>query len=174
MAERILAEFATPDELAAALRALRRGGRRALDAHTPYSTEAVRDALEHKPSRLPWLIFLGGVAGAGGAYFLQWLLVAWLYPLDVGARPAHMPLAFVPITFEMGVLLASATAFFGVLGLGRLVKLWDPVFEADGFESSSVDAFWLSVADAGDQADSVVAELERLGARRVLRIEVRP
>jgi hypothetical protein len=56
-----------------------------------------------------------------------------------------MPLAFVPITFEMGILGASFAAFFGVLWAGRLVRPWHPVFEADGFDSASVDKFWLAV-----------------------------
>ena len=56
-----------------------------------------------------------------------------------------MPLAFVPITFEMGVLFAGLTALIGVFFWGRLLKLWDPVFEVPGFDSASKDKFWLRV-----------------------------
>jgi hypothetical protein len=51
-------------------------------------------------------VFAAGLGAVAGAYGLQWLLNAYLYPLDAGGRPAHFPLAFVPITFEMGVLFA--------------------------------------------------------------------
>ena len=87
--------------------------------------------------------------GASAAYALEWYTTAHLYPLDVGGRPPHMPLAYVPITFEMGVLAASATAFVAVLVLGKLVKLWDPVFEVPDFGTASVDHFWLRVDDDG-------------------------
>ena len=117
------------------LRALRDKGYRELDAHTPYSTEVVRSALELPSSPLPIFILACAVVGAGLAYLLQWWLVAFLYPVNVGGRPAHMPLAFVPITFEMGVLFAAFGAVFGVLVAGRLLRLWDPVFTKDTYES---------------------------------------
>jgi hypothetical protein len=173
MPKLLLAEFSSPEALARAARALREQGYRRLDAHTPYSTEVVREALAIGTSRLPLAIFVAAIVGAGGAYGLEWLLVAYLYPLDVGGRPAHMPLAFVPICFEMGVLLAATTAFFGVLFAGKLLKLWDPVFEIEGFESASVDKFWLSV-DAADplfDPDTTAAEVERFEPLRQVLLE---
>lgn len=172
MTRSLLFEFDTPTALAQAARLLRERGHRALDAYAPYSTEEVREALDQGPSRLPIAVFCAALLGAAGAYGLQYYTTAYLYPLDVGGRPPHMPLAYVPITFEMGVLAAAATAFFGVLVLGRLVKLWDPVFEIAGFESASVDHFWLRVDDEGAlDPDAVRAELAPLGPRRHVLLE---
>jgi hypothetical protein len=164
----LLVEFESSRRLAEALRALRAQGHHRLKAYTPYSTPEVREALALPRSRLPLFVFLGGLAGAGGAYFLQWYLVAHLYPLDVGGRPPHLPLAFVPITFEMGVLLAGITAFLGVFVLGRLVRLWHPVFEVEAFESASVDRFWLRI-DASDpdfDAQALARAVEPFEPRR--------
>jgi hypothetical protein len=165
----LLLEFAGPDELAHAARQLRARPGLELDAYTPYSTEEVREALALPPSRLPRLVFAAACLGAGGAYFLEWLTTAYLYPLNVGGRPLHMTLAFVPISFEMGVLLAAVTAFIGVLVLGKLVVLWDPVFEVPGFESASVDRFWLRVS--GPALESARAELDALQPLRQIRLE---
>ena len=128
----------------------------------------MREALALGPSPLSGLVFLGAVFGAGAAYFIQWYTTAHLYPINVGSRPLHMPLAFVPITFEMGVLGAAFTAFFGVLIGGRLLKLWDPVFEVQGFETFSVDHFWLRVdePDATFDPARVQDELAPFGPRR--------
>lgn len=156
----LLTEFGSPEDLALAARHLRAQGERRLDAYTPYSTEAVREALELEPSPLSRLVFVGAVLGAAGAYFLEWYTTAHLYPLNVGGRPPHMPLPFVPIAFEMGVLLAAFTAFFGVLVGGRLLKLWDPVFEVPGFESVSVDRFWLRVDESDSAFDPVRLQQE--------------
>jgi hypothetical protein len=145
MSSYLMAEFETPEALAGAITKLQEQGRHELDAYTPYSTEVVREALGWKRSRLPVAIFAVGISAAGSAYLLQWYLVGYLYPLNVGGRPPHMPLAFVPITFEMGVLFAGFTALLGVCLLGRLLKLWDPVFEVPGFVSASDDKFWLRV-----------------------------
>lgn len=145
MKRRVLMEFESPEKLAQAARALRERGYRHLDAHTPYSTDAVREALDLEPSALPRAVFAAALIGAGGAYLIEWYTNAVLYPLDVGGRPPHMALAFVPICFEMGVLAAAFTAFGGVLVAGKLLRLWSPVFEVPGFESASLDRFWLSV-----------------------------
>lgn len=167
----LLIEFDTPDALAQAARRLRERGLTDLDAYVPYSTEQVREALGIPRSRLPVAVLCAALSGAGAAYWLEWYTTARLYPLDVGGRPPHMPLAFVPITFEMGVLLASFTAFFGVLVLGRLVKLWDPVFEVEGFETSSVDRFWLRV-DGTDPRFDPERTREELARFRPLRVEL--
>jgi len=166
MAE-LLLEFDRPEDLARAARELRRKGYAELDAYTPYSTEEVREALPERRSWVPYLVLGGGLSGAGGAYFLQWYLVAYLYPLNAGGRPPHMPLAFVPITFEMGILGAAFAAFFGVLWAGRLVRPWHPVFEADGFDSASVDKFWLAVpADDEPGREALQSTVQSLGALR--------
>jgi hypothetical protein len=155
MPDRMLAEYADEDALAAAIRRLHGEGYRRLEAYLPFPShvveEALEEALEHPRSRLPFAVFALGVCGASGAYFLQWLLVGYLYPLDVGGRPPHFPLAFVIITFEMGVLAASLAAFFGTLALGRLVRLTDEVQGTPGFESVTRDRFWLEVS-LGDPA----------------------
>jgi hypothetical protein len=169
MAE-LLLEFDEPEALARAARELQRKGYTGLDAYTPYSTEEVRDALPERKSWIPVVVLLAGLCGAGGAYLLQWYLVAYLYPLDVGGRPPHNPHAFVPKNIEIGVLCASFAAFFGVLWAGRLVRPWHPVFEAEGFESTSVDKFWLSVpaSDAPEGREALESVVVSLGAERSL------
>jgi hypothetical protein len=172
MAE-LLLEFEGPEELARAARELSLQGYVELEAYTPYSTEEVRAALPERRSWIPYLVLGGGLLGASAAYLLQWYLVAYLYPLNVGGRPPHMPLAFVPITFEMGVLGASFAAFFGVLWAGRLIRPWHPVFEAEGFDSASVDKFWLAVPAAEQPAEREALEstAQSLGASRTLYVQ---
>ena len=172
MAE-LLLEFDGPESLARAARELSRQGYAPLEAYTPYSTQEVRAALPERRSWIPYLVLAGGLLGASAAYFLQWYLVAYLYPLNVGGRSPHLPLAFVPISFEMGVLGASFSAFFGVLWAGRLVRPWHPVFEAQGFDSASVDKFWLAVPAAQEPAQRAALEgaVQSLGAQRSVYVQ---
>jgi hypothetical protein len=171
----LLIEFETPGDLARAVRQLRASVQMPgleLDAHTPYSTEEVREALALEPSPLPRIVFVAACLGAGGAYALEWLTTAHWYPVDVGGRPLHMPLAFVPIAFEMGVLAAALASFIGVLVGGKLVKLWDPVFEVPGFEGVSVDRFWLRVTARGElDIPTLQAELEAMKPLRHVLLE---
>jgi hypothetical protein len=168
----MMAEYAAPEQLAAAIRGLRSRGYRLLRAYTPFPAPEVEEALALPCSRLPLAVFAAGVAGAAVAYFLQWLTQAYLYPIDVGGRPSHFPSTFVPITFEMGVLAAAFAAIAGVLIRGRLVKLWDPVFEADGFESATEGGHWLSVLkpDPHYDREALARELAASGATRVIRL----
>jgi hypothetical protein len=180
MADRILAEYEHEDALAAAIHQLRAKGYRALEAYLPFPAIEVEDALTRssltRPSRLPYLCFLFGMLAAGTAYALQWLLNGYLYPLVVGGRPPYFPLAFVPITFEMGVLFASFAAVIGVLWHGRLVRLTDEVQGTPGFESATCDRFWLEVsaADPAFDPDRTRADLAETGALRIELPEVGP
>ena len=169
MADRILAEYEDEHAIIAAIHRLRERGYVRIDAYLPFPSVEVEDALARPRSRLGFAICGVGLVAAGTVYALQWLLVAHLYPLVVGGRPPHFPLAFVIITFEMGVLFASFTSFFGVLRLGRLVRLTDAVQGTPGFDSATRDRFWLEVSaeDPKFDPDRTRAELGETGAVRV-------
>jgi hypothetical protein len=166
----LLAEFSDPESLVAAIRAMHDKGYDTLDAYTPFPLESAEEALHVRRTRLPFFIFGVGIAAAGSAYLLQWFLVAYLYPLNAGGRPPHMPLGYIPITFEMGVLFASFAAFFGFLVRARLVRLWEPVFEIEGFERASIDRFWLEVGadDPLFDREKTARELEEQSPLRVV------
>lgn len=172
MTRSVAAEFESPEAVIEAARQIRERGYRQVEAYTPYPIHELDEALAIPESRLPWGILVAGLLGAGGGYGLQWLLVAYLYPLNVGGRPPHAPPPFMIITFEMGILLAGLTAFFGVFVLSRLPRLWDRMFEVPGFERASIDRFWLRV-DAPDDtfdADEMARELVALSAVRAFQV----
>ncbi len=165
---RIMAEFAEAEAVLEAISDLQARNLDALDVYSPYPVREIETALGIPRSRIPF--FAGGAAlvGGSGAYGLQWWMNAYDYPLDVGGRPPHMPAAFVPITFEMAVLAAAFAIFLAVLAFAGLPRLWHPVFEVEGFESASIDRFWLS-ADLPADADLQDIETALLG-RGALRV----
>ena len=85
---------------------------------------------------------------------MQWFMVGVDWPINVGGRPPHSPPAFIPVTFELGVLFAALSIFFGLFVLWGMPRLHHPVFEVEAFRSASVDGLWLSAA------------VERRGGRR--------
>lgn len=168
----LFAEYEEPAAMVTAIAGVRAAGAR-VEAYTPYPVAAIETALGARSSRIARTILVVGVAAAAGAYALQWLLEAYLYPLDVGGRPPHMPLAFVPITFEMGVLFASIAAVAAVLVRGRLLRLWYPSCEVEGIESATGWRFWLEVVPARpDDLLALERILERTGAISIRRQEV--
>jgi hypothetical protein len=138
-----------------------------IEAYTPYPVPGIDRALGAPPSRLSGFVFAAGLGAGLGAYGLQWLTNAYLYPLDVGARPPHFPLAFVPITFEMAVLFAGLTAFFAIAWGAGLFRLWSPSSEVPGIESATGTRFWLEVTPAAGREATMSQLLEELGARAV-------
>lgn len=160
----LLAEYDSAADLLAALRRLRELGYRKLDAFTPYPVKGVSELIGLRRSIVPKIVLGMALCGGAGAYGLQWWMNAYDYPIDVGGRPPHSALAFVPITFEMTVLAAGLTAFITVFVLARLTTLDHPIFDVPGFERASIDRFWLGI-DAGD---------EKFGAARADLVDTRP
>lgn len=145
MSRGFAAEYASLESLLGAIRAVRAKGFDRLEAYTPYPAHEVDAALGARRSPLAIAAGIGAFVGAVSAYWLQWYLVAYLYPVDAGNRPPHMPLAFTIITIEMGFLFGALTVVTAFMIAARLVKLWDPVFEIPGFESATRAGFWLTV-----------------------------
>ena len=166
----LMAEFDSGAALVAGIRALRAAGLSRLDAFTPYEVAGLQDAIGVRRSRLTWIALAAGLAGGGGAYLLQWWINVIDYPLNIGGRPYHSAPAFIPITFEMSVLFASAAALISALVLGGLPQLWHPVFEIDGFDRATIDRFWVAIGVGDSALDRArdTAALETAGALRVI------
>lgn len=165
----LMAEFPEASALVTAIGELRERGFERLRAYSPYPSAEVERALGYGESRLPRLVFVGGLLGAAGAYLLQWWINVHAYPLNVGGRPAHSPWAFFVISFEMGILVAALVAVALVLVVGRLLQLWRPVFQCDTFRSVTRDRYWLRLPSGS--ADREVKELlRRIGATHVERV----
>src|SRR5882724_12600246 len=106
----LLAEFDSPSALVAAAARARDAGYTRIDAHTPFPVEELTEALGVKRTILPLLVLLGGILGCVGGYFMQYYASNVGYPLNVGGRPMHSWPMFIPITFELTVLLGGLTA----------------------------------------------------------------
>jgi hypothetical protein len=163
----VLGEFEREEALLGAARALRTRPGTTVDLHSPYPLHGSDEALGLKRSTVPLVALVAGLTGACTGYLLQFWISAVAWPLDVGGRPAHSAPAFIPVTFELGVLFAAFSIFLGLIGFYfGFPRLHHPVFEVEEFRSASIDALWLSAAVDGD-AELVAAELRKLGARQV-------
>jgi hypothetical protein len=141
----LLAEFNTPTELVEAARKTREAGYTKTDAFSPFPIHEMDEALGIKRSILSFLIFGGGLLGLLGGLGMQVYLMGVEYPLNVGGRPYLSWPSFIPITFECTILLASATAVFGMLFLNGLPQPYHPVFNVPRFALASREKFFLVI-----------------------------
>ncbi len=169
----IVAEFEEPAALVAAMWKLREEGFDRIDAYTPYQVEGMGEALGPGRSLIPWVAGIIGFTMAGLAYVFQWWMTAVDFPLNVGGRPLHPAPAFVPITFETGVLTTGTVAFFALIFACGMPRIADPLFDVEGFESASVDGYWVGVdrRAKGYDPDRIRALMEAMGAKRVSLVE---
>jgi len=141
----LMAEFETPTALVTAAEQARLQGYRNMDAYSPIPIEELNEALGLRRTRLPRLVFLGGLLGGLGGYGLQYWTQVIAYPLNVGGRPLHSWPHFIPVTFETTVLGAALAAFVGMWALNGLPQPYHPVFNAAAFTRASVDRFFLCI-----------------------------
>jgi hypothetical protein len=141
----LLAEFASIEELIEAVRAVRREGYTRLDAYTPAPVEELAEELGFHRSRLPWVVFAGGLTGCVGGFLMQHYCAAISYPLNIGGRPLFSWPAWIPITFEMTVLVGAITAILAMLGMNGLPQPYHPLFNVERFACASKDRVFLCV-----------------------------
>jgi hypothetical protein len=111
----VAARFSDEVALLDAVKAARADGFGIVDAYSPYPVHGLEAAMGLPRSRLPRVAFGAGLAGVVFGLGFQFYIAALDWPLDVGGKPLNSALAFVPITFEIAVLLAGlavTAAFF--------------------------------------------------------------
>jgi hypothetical protein len=141
----LMAEFDYPDVLLHAAEQTRLAGYRHTDAYSPIPIHELSEALGLPRTRLPKLVFVGGVLGGLSGYGLEYFCAVIAYPLNIGGRPLHSWPQFIPVTFEMTVLGASLACFIGMWALNKLPQPYHPVFNVPAFARASTDRFFLCI-----------------------------
>lgn len=169
----VLAEFSDPAAIYGACARVHEAGFTRWDAHTPFPVHGLDKAMGLPPSKLPWLVFVAGMLGASGGMTLQWWTSAVDYPLVIAAKPYFSWPAFIPVTFELGVLFAALGSFLGMLHFTRLPTLYHPLFRSERFAGVSDDRFFVSIeaADPKFEPEETQALLRDAGATHVELLE---
>ncbi len=170
----LMAEFDGPDDLLEAARRAYEEGYRRLDAYSPFPVPGLAEAIGFRRTRLPLIVLFGGLVGGLGGYYLQYWISAIDYPLNVGGRPLHSWPAFIPVTFELTVLVAALAAVLGMLALNGLPMPHHPVFNVPAFELATRNRFFLCIEATDPQFDAVGTKsfLETLKPSGVFEVEL--
>jgi hypothetical protein len=163
----VIAVFDGEEDFLAAIRRLRLRGVE-METYTPHPVAAIDEILGRPPSRLPLVIFAAAMVGAGGGYLLQYWGMALAYPFNIGGRPLNSWPAFMPSTFEIGILLAFLVGFVAYCAVARLGVFHHPIFNAPGFERASQDRYLVCVR--GRRREEVAVLLGPLRPRLIAEV----
>ncbi len=169
----VLAEFADVRALLSAAEKVRDAGYKKFDCYSPFPVHGLDAAMGEKQSPLGWIVGIMALIGGGGALLLQWWTSAVDYPLVISGKPLFSFEAFVPIIFELTVLLSAFGAVFGMFALNKMPRLYHPIFNSDRFRAATDGAFFVGIEaeDAKFEVEQVKQFLSSVGATHVEVVE---
>jgi hypothetical protein len=170
----LMAEFDEVTGLVEAAKRARADGYTAVEAYTPFPVHELFDALDAHDRRVPFFILCAGVTGALSGFGLCYWVSAIAYPMNIGGRPLNSWPSFIPVTFEMTILLASLTAVLSWIVLSGLPMPYHPVFNVPRFaQKASEDGFFLTIEASDPKFDRTRTFdfLKGLGAREINEVE---
>jgi hypothetical protein len=169
----LVAEFENAESLLRAARRTYEEGYRRMDAFSPLPIEGLADAIGFHRTRVPLIVLLGGIVGGLGGFYLQYWISVVNYPVNVGGRPYNSWPSFIPVTFEMTILVAAFSALIGMLALNGLPMPYHPLFNVPRFALATRNRFFLCIEarDARFDLQATRQFLESLNAREVSEVE---
>jgi hypothetical protein len=119
----ILGVYEDEDVLLHAIKDVRSSGIKIHEVYSPYPVHGIDDVLGYKRSKLPIAAFLFGMLGTSLALTMQFYMMRFDWPMIIGGKDFAAVPDFIPVTFEMTVLLA-AFGMVGVFMISSNLKPW--------------------------------------------------
>ena len=162
----LIATFSDGDALVKAVENVRSRNFSVYDVYSPYPVHGLDQAMGLRRSRLPWVALLVGAFGTTLALTFQFYTSVLDWPLNVGGKPDNSTLAWVPICFELTVLLGGLSIFFALLVRSKLFPGKKEQLPAEGVTN---DTFALVLRKKDNTFDLKHARelLEQSGAHEV-------
>lgn len=119
----VLGVYEDEDVLMDAIKTVRTSGVKIEEVYSPFPVHGIDEALGYKRSWLSIAAFLFGITGTTLALTMQIGMMGIDWPMIIGGKD-YIPIpSFIPVTFELTVLLASFGMVGTFLGISNL-KPW--------------------------------------------------
>lgn len=168
----ILAEVRNPKELIDIAETIAESGYQRFDTFSPFPIHGMDKAMRLNKSKLGWIVAGHGILGLVGAFLLIYFTMVIDYPLNISGKAlANIP-AWIPVMFELTVLLSAFGAVFGMFFLNGLPKLNHPLFNSENFKKATDDGFFVCIESDDPQFEESKVEnlLQKAGATNIQKI----
>lgn len=164
----VIGIFDDPEAVITASKGAHKQGWRKFDVYTPFPVHGLAEAIGIPRSKIPWVTLVAGLTGASVGFLFQAWTSAIDWPINIGGKPMISWPAFIPVTFEMTILIAglsTAAALFVTCKLPKrhekpmALKLTDNEF-----------GLFVPATEAGFSKDVVMTFLKEAKANEVREI----
>lgn len=165
----VMAEFPDVTSVYQAAQKVRDAGFTKWDVHSPFPIHNMDEAMGLKSPKVGFITGFGAICGVSIALGMQWWMGEVDYPIPNGGKPLFAWEQATPITFELGILLASIFTLLGMLALNKLPMWYHPLLKKDRFLRTSDDRFVIAIEakDPGFDEHKVRAMLASIGGQNI-------
>ncbi|MGE5811019.1 MAG: quinol:electron acceptor oxidoreductase subunit ActD [Ignavibacteria bacterium] len=141
----ITALFDTPDEIIHAADKVS-AVYKDFDVNTPYPVHGMDRAMKLKSSKIGFITLVFGLSGAVFALLFMGWAMSMDYPMIIGGKPFFSLPAYIPITFEVTVLLATVSTVIGLLTFFfNYPQNTHPLIDTPYMKAVSLDKFGICI-----------------------------
>jgi len=154
----VLGVFDDEDVLLHAVEQVRSSGVKIHEVYSPYPVHGLEHVLGYKRSKLPIAAFLFGMLGTSLALTMQFYMMRFDWPMIIGGKDYAAFPDFIPVTFEMTVLLAA----FGMVGVFMISSNLKPWAQPRIFDVRSTDDKHIMAIDIANNKAMDLAKIEEI------------
>src|SRR6188768_1066714 len=137
---------------------VRQSGVKIHEVYSPFPVHGLDERLGYKRTRLPMAAFLFGLTGTSLALLMQIWMLGYDWPMIIGGKNyASLP-PFIPVTFELTVLLAA----LGMVGTFMIASDMKPYKWPRQFDVRSTDDKHVMAVDLAHNKSMSKAQLSQL------------
>lgn len=162
----VLGVYDDEDVLLHAVEKVREKGVKIHEVYSPFPVHGLDEVLGYKRTRLPIAAFMFGMTGTTLALVMQIWMLGYDWPMIIGGKNfASLP-PFVPVTFELTVLLSA----LGMVATFLIVSDMKPYKWPNQFDLRSTDDKHIMAIDLGSNKldkSTIGSILKESGAQEV-------
>ena len=151
----LMAEFDSAQALLDAAHKVHGAGYTKAEGYSPIPIHGLAEALGFHERSVSKIVLGAGITGALAGYGLEYWTQVIDMPVNIGGRPFHSWVSFIPPAFETTILFACFSAVIGMLALNGLPQPYHPVFNNPRFAAlASSEKFFLAIEATDPKFDA--------------------